>query len=89
MTNSSNNSRSQLLHDISVIGFVLYELNLYLDTHPTDQNGLDYFNHYNKIYAQMRNEYALRYGPLTANYYQRMNNKWTWVTEKMPWEGDC
>lgn len=86
---TQSNSKAQLLHDISVIGFVLYDLNLYLDTHPTDQNGLDYFNHYNKIYAQMRKEFALRYDPLTANYYERMNNEWTWVTQKMPWEGDC
>ena len=84
-----SNSQKQLLHDITVIGFVLYDLMLYLDTHPTDQNGLDYFNHYNKIYTQMRKEYALRYGPLTPNCYDRMNNEWTWVTEKMPWEGEC
>ncbi len=86
---AQSNSKTQLLHDITVIGFVLYDLKLYLDTHPTDQNGLDYFNHYNKIYAQMRKEYALRYAPLTANYYERMNNEWTWVTQKMPWEGEC
>ena len=86
---AQTNSKKGLLHDITVISFVLYDLKLYLDTHPTDQNGLDYFNHYNKIYAQMRKEYALRYGPLTANYYERMNNEWTWVTQKMPWEGEC
>lgn len=88
MLNSSS-SKTQLLHDISVIGFVLYELILYLDTHPTDQNALDYFNHYNKLYSQMHKEYSLRYGPLTANGYERMNNEWTWSTGKMAWEGDC
>ena len=86
---AQSNSKMGLLHDITVVGFVLYDLKLYLDTHPTDQNGLDYYNHYNKIYAQMRKEYALRYSPLTANHYERMNNEWTWVTQKMPWEGVC
>lgn len=86
---AQTNSKKELLHDITVISFVLYDLKLYMDTHPTDQNGLDYFNHYNKIYAQMRKEYALRYGPLTAHHYERMNNEWTWVTQKMPWEGEC
>ena len=42
-----------------------------------------------KAIGQMRKEFALKYGPLTANYYDRMNNEWTWVTQKMPWEGEC
>ena len=32
--------QEKLLHDIGVLSFVVIELSLYLDTHPTDQNAL-------------------------------------------------
>lgn len=41
--------QEKLLHDIGVLSFVVIELSLYLDTHPTDQNALKYFNHYNRL----------------------------------------
>ena len=39
------NSEERMLHDIGIADFVLTDLMLYLDTHPTDQNAMEYFNH--------------------------------------------
>ena len=43
------NSEERMLHDIGIADFVLTDLMLYLDTHPTDQNAMEYFNHYTRI----------------------------------------
>ena len=40
------NSEERMLHDIGIADFVLTDLMLYLDTHPTDRNAMEYFNHY-------------------------------------------
>ena len=42
-----------MLHDIGIADFVLTDLMLYLDTHPTDRNAMEYFNHYARIKTQM------------------------------------
>lgn len=82
-------SQEKLLHDISVISFVLTDLNLYLDTHPSDQSALEYFGQYSKIDSQLRREYTLRFGPLVASDYDKSMNKWLWALTPMPWEGGC
>ena len=84
------NEREKLLHDIGVLGFVVIELSLYLDTHPTDQNALKYFNHYNRLANQARQEYSSKYTPLTISCMDvSACDNWQWALEPMPWEGGC
>lgn len=47
------NSEEKKLHDIGIADFVLTDLMLYLDTHPSDQKAMEYFNHYARIKTQM------------------------------------
>ena len=37
------NSEEKKLHDIGIADFVLTDLMLYLDTHPSDQKAMEYF----------------------------------------------
>ena len=48
------NDRMRMLHDIGVMGFVIVEMNEYLDTHPTDKNAMDYLAHY--VHEKSSNE---------------------------------
>ena len=41
MMNCKCNERQRLLTEISKVDFVLKDLNLYLDTHPYDQQAID------------------------------------------------
>ena len=43
------NGKEKLLYDIGVVSFVVVDLGLYLDTHPTDCKAMEYYNHYNHI----------------------------------------
>ena len=57
------NEQEKLLHDIGVLDFVVIELALYLDTHPTDRNAMEYYNHYNRMTNQAKKEYSEKFGP--------------------------
>ncbi|MDR0949103.1 MAG: spore coat protein CotJB [Lachnospiraceae bacterium] len=80
------NQREQLYREIGIVDFVLVELTEYLDTHPTDIQALDYFNHYAKIKNQMMSEFAQKYYPLSKDL-QESNQEWKWGSAPLPWEG--
>ncbi len=80
--------KDQLLHDIGIVGFVLIELGLYLDTHPFDRNALEYFNHYSRIKQQMTKEFSMKYYPLTLELAES-GKEWRWGAAPLPWEGGC
>lgn len=77
---------NRMLTDIGIIGFVLVELALYLDTHPRDREAMEYFNHYARIQTQLKQDFADKYYPLETTLSQD-TKEWTWVLAPMPWEG--
>ena len=66
MTNNRPN-RKDLLQWINVVSFAVNDVQLFLDTHPTDTNALAYFHEYSKLRNQALKEYSKYYGPLTID----------------------
>ncbi|MDE7267572.1 MAG: spore coat protein CotJB [Lachnospiraceae bacterium] len=83
----SGKERRQLLYEINKIDFVLKELNLYLDTHPYDQQAMEAFKHYNMAKTKMVQEYTEKYGPLVLSILDMDCREWKWATQDWPWEG--
>lgn len=83
--------QNQLLDYINMVSFAVVEVNLYLDTHPCDQEALEYFRHYSKLRNKAMKEYADAYGPLTIDTNCNNSNTWEWVKNPWPWEmgGAC
>ncbi|MDO5411711.1 MAG: spore coat protein CotJB [Lachnospiraceae bacterium] len=92
--------RSALMMKISEIGFALYDLILFLDTHPEDNQAFALYEEYQKQYKELRSEYISMYGPLTAfdvntgrpcscNDSRYRKFTWSWGEAPMPWEGGC
>lgn len=79
--------RKRLLHEISKIDFVLKELNLYLDTHPFDQQAMEQFGRYNMMKNKLVKEYTEKYGPLVLSCVDADSREWKWATQDQPWEG--
>lgn len=79
------NQREKLHCTIQMYSFALDEIRLYLDTHPTCKNGLEYFHRYKKLYNDAVDEYVRLYGPLRADQVD-CHDCWTWVNEPWPWE---
>jgi len=77
--------KSVLLKKIQMYDFCLTEVSLYLDTHPTCINALEYFKKYNDMKKTACAEYAEKYGPLSISAVNNTQN-WTWVSAPWPWE---
>ena len=76
------------LCEISMVDFLLTDMKLYLDTHPSDKNALDYYHYYAKILKELQQSYAENFGPLFSEQ-SGCNKVWEWGMEPNAWEGVC
>ena len=79
------NNRDQLLMRVYETGFALDDILLYLDTHPSDQEDMNYYHYVNQQNQEAVRAYEQLYGPLMFN--QVSGNEWSWVRSPWPWEG--
>ena len=66
--------------------FACWELHLFLDTHPDNQEALAYYREVSNLRANALNAYEQQYGPLFSEHVTA--GQWDWVTETWPWEGE-
>ena len=79
--------RQKLLYEVSKIDFALKELNLYLDTHPYDQQAMANFRQYNTLKNKLVKDYTEKYGPLVLSCVDMDSREWKWAIKDWPWEG--
>jgi spore coat protein JB len=74
------------LEDLQKVDFVLVELKLYLDTHPTDMQAIQRYNQLVQRRQQLCYAFELRYGPLKhfGNSFSRF--PWQWPETPWPWQ---
>ena len=78
-------NRNTLIKQIQETGFALYDLTLFLDSHPQNQMALDYFAGLQKEYAKLQADYEMMYGPLAA-FDNNSEHGWAWINDPWPWE---
>ena len=78
-------NQSTLLNSIHEYQFVCIELNLYLDTHPSDEAARADYLCYSKRLAELIAEYETLYGPL-LNFGHSPTATGCYVTSPWPWE---
>ena len=59
-------NREKLFGCITATSFVLDDLRIYLDTHPTDQEALDYWEKVSKVRKEAVEEYTKCFGGFIA-----------------------
>ncbi len=77
------NNREKLLRSLSSAQFALWELHLYLNTHPNDLSALAMHEKYELKCRKLKEEYEESYGPLTpkrAEGIEWLKNPWPWDT---------
>lgn len=79
------NDRYMLMDVIKKYDFALYELNLYLDTHPGCRKALAQFSKYRDLRNKAADEYTMKYGPLTA-LQTNTDGVWKWSEGPWPWQ---
>lgn len=78
-------TREELLTRISEIQFVLVELNLYLDTHPEDEDAVADYNAYSAMLKELMTAYCSEYGPLMGFGHSPMTAG-SWAASEWPFE---
>lgn len=83
--------RKDLMNKINAVSFAVDDVKLFLDTHPCDEEALEYFNEFQQIRKSALKEYARYYGPLTIDTVDADEcDRWNWINEPWPWqEGGC
>ena len=84
----ANSDMQCMLNDIGIVDFTLVDLMLYLDTHPTCKEAMEYYNHYAKVKTKMTRDFSMMYFPLTKEYAES-TTEWRWGNAPLPWERSC
>lgn len=74
------------LEEIQTADFVVHELVLYLDTHPTDQQALTQYNQFSQYSKQLKRAFEAQFGPLQQGSPNRSSSTWTWNNSPWPWQ---
>ena len=76
----------QMMGQLQAVDFVLVELTLYLDTHPTDMDAINQFNQFAKERRQIKKTFEKSFGPLLqfGNSYSAC--PWNWDDSPWPWQ---
>ena len=72
------------LTELQILSFAIQELALYLDTHRDDQEALEIYRGYQKLYDQGRSAYEKMCGPL--NHMTHSEGEYKWLNDPWPWE---
>lgn len=86
--NCAQMSCDQLLKLVYQTGFAMDDVNLFLDTHPCDQNALNYYQYVSRLRSEAMAAYQAQCGPLMVDQVKSCDY-WNWVDDKWPWEGGC
>lgn len=79
------NNRMDLLREIAAIHMMLEELQLYLNTHPSDRNALAKRNSYARQMRNLKDEYNRNFGMINQDD-SLSPYPWQWIEEPWPWE---
>lgn len=71
--------------ELQALSFAIQDLALYLDTHRGDQEALDAYRAYQKMYIACREQYLEHHGPMN---HMTMDNseEYRWLDDPWPWE---
>ena len=72
------------LTELQVLAFAIQELALYLDTHRDDQEALELYQAYQKMYHKCMQQYSKDRGPL--NHRTPSEGPYRWLDDPWPWE---
>lgn len=77
-------SSKVLLKQLSAAQFAMWEMQLYLDTHPRDAQAKAMHHRYSKKTSMLKREFEEHYGPLTTDSgtgEEWIKNPWPWDLE--------
>lgn len=83
MVNTKEKANTPLV-ELQTMAFAIQELALYLDTHRDDQEALELYQTYQKLYHEGMMAYTKKCGPL--NHKTPTDGPYRWLDDPWPWE---
>jgi len=80
--------KEALLRELTILDFAAVDLQLFLNTHPTDADALQMYNDCTENARQVRERYEQQFGPLTS-FRAPSHNTWQWSEEPWPWQAEA
>lgn len=80
-------SKDGLLKQLTALDFFAVDLQLFLDTHPTDREALAKYNAVVADSAKVRQQYESMYGPVWS-YRSPSQYPWQWINDPWPWQNN-
>lgn len=78
--------QKDILKRLQELEFVAIDLNLFLDTHPTDEAALQDFARVSEEIKKLKMAYEKKYGLLTVAGFCPERYPWNWIEAPWPWE---
>ena len=76
----------ELLYEIQQVDFALVDLDLYLNTHPMDQQAIIQYNELAQRSQILRKNFEAQYGPITHFGGSLSPSPWSWSSTPWPWQ---
>ncbi|MBE6822687.1 MAG: spore coat protein CotJB [Ruminococcaceae bacterium] len=76
--------QERLMRRINAYRFALWELHIYLDTHPGDCHAAQKHAEYQKTVNELIAQYEAAYGPM--NESPKTASRWAWISDPWPWD---
>lgn len=78
-------NKEEMMKNVQMLSFLVYDVALFLDTHPDDIAALNYYDKYRNLCAEAILDYEQQYGPISISNVD-IKNKWSWIEKPWPWE---
>ena len=80
--------RDSILKRLTILDFLAVDLQLYLDSHPNDENAIQKYNSVVDEADGLREQYEKRFGPLFSFRSYSKRDEFNWTDDPWPWESD-
>lgn len=72
---------------LSAYAFAVWELELFLDTHPDNRQAMESRTNYRQKMQALKEEYEQKFGPYVCTAADLNGEEhWTWIDDPWPWD---
>ena len=83
------NKKAKLKRYIDALDFAIYEMVLYMDTHPTDRRAQASFTDLKRRREEAVRAYEAEFGPYVVRATDvKPDGFWDWIRGPWPWENE-
>ncbi|MCH5352291.1 MAG: spore coat protein CotJB [Acutalibacter sp.] len=79
--------KDALRRRIYAVEFAAWELHLFLDTHPNNNEAAAKLEEYRMRAEKLRKEFEEKYGPIGET--TQNTSRWAWISDPWPWEKEA